>query len=268
MKRFSGFICGVLVTLLVAGLASPALAALTAKTIEVYTGVTLYVDDVKFTPKNALGEEVEILLYNGTTYLPVRAIGEAYGKDIAWDDATKSAYIGYHEAPETQPALADGTYDVYFEKNSAKNGKVSFYATNYAYISWSDAVSMMQGDTLSFYGYDEYPSGERVQKVEFESSEDFNVTLYNGDVLWFWLDPSDNNFYLQDPAGAGVGCKGNELYTMPVAAGAKLVDWSTASERTFSSMEELLANTHSYNMLAEISVQNGAITRANIFFHP
>jgi len=125
MKRFSGFICGVLVTLLVAGLASPALAALTAKTIEVYTGVTLYVDDVKFTPKNALGEEVEILLYNGTTYLPVRAIGEAYGKDIAWDDATKSAYIGYHEAPETQPALADGTYDVYFEKNSAKNGKVS-----------------------------------------------------------------------------------------------------------------------------------------------
>lgn len=74
----------------------PAGAALVAKTIQVHTGVTLYIDDEKFTPKDPNGNVVQPFIYNGTTYLPVRAIGEAYDKAVQWDGKTSSVYIGKH----------------------------------------------------------------------------------------------------------------------------------------------------------------------------
>ena len=39
---------------------------------------------------SATGDVVHPLLHNGTTYLPVRAIGELMGKDVVWDKETKS----------------------------------------------------------------------------------------------------------------------------------------------------------------------------------
>jgi uncharacterized secreted protein with C-terminal beta-propeller domain len=53
--------------------------------------VNIYVDDVKLEPKDANGNPVEACVYNGTTYLPVRAVGEAYGKVVQWDGSTQSS---------------------------------------------------------------------------------------------------------------------------------------------------------------------------------
>jgi hypothetical protein len=36
---------------------------------------------------------VEPFVSDGTTYLPVRAIADALGKNVSWDNATKSVYI-------------------------------------------------------------------------------------------------------------------------------------------------------------------------------
>ena len=37
---------------------------------------------------------MEPFIYNGTTFLPVRAISEALGKEVEWDGPTSSVYIG------------------------------------------------------------------------------------------------------------------------------------------------------------------------------
>ena len=95
------FLTGVLTTLLVLGLAVPALAAAT-KTIDVSTGVSIYIDDVKLNSTDAAGNPVEPFIYNGTTYLPVRAVSEALGKVVQWDGVTQSVYIGKH--PSDTPA--------------------------------------------------------------------------------------------------------------------------------------------------------------------
>ncbi len=55
------------------------------KTIEVATGISIEVNGEKFIPKDANGKEVEVFIYNGTTYLPIRAISGMYGSDIKWD---------------------------------------------------------------------------------------------------------------------------------------------------------------------------------------
>lgn len=73
-------------------------AGVTYKTIQVqYSGINLVVDGIPVTPKDANGVEVEPFVYKGTTYLPVRAVGEAIGKQVTWDGATQTVYIG--EAP-------------------------------------------------------------------------------------------------------------------------------------------------------------------------
>ena len=93
-SMFKGYVLGLLTALLVSVMVVPGFAATVAKTITVYTGITLYYDGVKVEPKDANGKMVEPLLYNGTTYLPVRAVSGLFGEDINWDGKTQSVYIG------------------------------------------------------------------------------------------------------------------------------------------------------------------------------
>ena len=76
----------------------PFASALTQKNITVGRGVTIYVDDRKINPGDANGNPVEPMLYNGTTYLPIRAVSAALNVPIAWDGTTSSAYLADVEA--------------------------------------------------------------------------------------------------------------------------------------------------------------------------
>jgi len=59
-----------------------------------YNNIKIYVDGVKIEPKDAAGNVVEPFIYNGTTYLPVRAVGEAIGKKVTWEGETQSVFLG------------------------------------------------------------------------------------------------------------------------------------------------------------------------------
>lgn len=72
-----------------------AASTVTTRMIEAnYMDIKLVVDGVQVTPKDANGKEVEPFASEGTTYLPVRAIGEALGKKVTWDGATATVYVG------------------------------------------------------------------------------------------------------------------------------------------------------------------------------
>ena len=60
--------------------------------------MNVYVDDVKIEPQDEHGNPVEVFSYNGTTYLPVRALSKAFGKPIQWDGKTLSVYVGKHSS--------------------------------------------------------------------------------------------------------------------------------------------------------------------------
>lgn len=60
----------------------------------VYNNVKLVIDGIPVVPVNEKGEAVEPFAYNGTTYLPVRAIAKAFGKEVNWDRETNTIYIG------------------------------------------------------------------------------------------------------------------------------------------------------------------------------
>lgn len=58
-----------------------------------YMGITLNIDNVNIVPKDVNGNVVEPFTIKGTTYLPVRAVSEALGKKVNWDNETKTVSI-------------------------------------------------------------------------------------------------------------------------------------------------------------------------------
>ncbi|NLD49657.1 MAG: cell wall-binding protein, partial [Clostridiaceae bacterium] len=50
----------------------------------VYDNIKIYVDGILIHPRDGNGNSVEPFIYNGTTYLPVRAVSEALGKKVTW----------------------------------------------------------------------------------------------------------------------------------------------------------------------------------------
>ena len=76
-----------------------AASTITSRTITAqYMGIQIVVDGVAVTPKDANGNVVEPFVSEGTTYLPVRAIGEALGKEVTWDGETRTVYVGWWPA--------------------------------------------------------------------------------------------------------------------------------------------------------------------------
>ena len=97
MHRVRDILTGALAMALVFALASPAGAALAGKTIQVLTGVAIYVDGVEMKPTDANGKPVDTFVYNGTTYVPLRAVSQYLGKAVSYDGKNQRVYIG--EAP-------------------------------------------------------------------------------------------------------------------------------------------------------------------------
>ncbi|MCL2152181.1 MAG: right-handed parallel beta-helix repeat-containing protein [Oscillospiraceae bacterium] len=96
MKKSKRVVFGIVAILLVTiVLGAPALAKNLSQKIDVaYRDIKIYVDGEIIIPKDATGEIVEPFIYNGTTFLPVRAVSEALGKTVEWDGPTNSVYIG------------------------------------------------------------------------------------------------------------------------------------------------------------------------------
>jgi hypothetical protein len=102
-KHFITLIAGIVIGAM-AFAAMPAMASTGTDTITAaYNNIKIYVNQVLITPKDAAGNEVEPFIYAGTTFLPVRAVSEALGQSVSWDNETKSVYIG------TQPPTSEVT---------------------------------------------------------------------------------------------------------------------------------------------------------------
>ena len=60
----------------------------------VYNDIKIVVNGNEITPKDANGNIVEPFIIDGTTYLPVRALANALGEEVSWEQSTSTVYIG------------------------------------------------------------------------------------------------------------------------------------------------------------------------------
>ena len=91
-KRLQGFVAAFAVILIACGIFS--YASDIYKNISVlYNDIKIVIDGKQYIPKDAYGKTVEPFIYEGTTYLPVRAVAQAFDKEVLWDDKTFTVSI-------------------------------------------------------------------------------------------------------------------------------------------------------------------------------
>lgn len=135
-------------------------AANITKTIDVqYLDIKLVVDGVQVTPKDVNGAVVEPFVYNGTTYLPIRAIGETLGKEVDWDGNTRTVYVG------KIPGKVSENYLYPYEKNDASSYMED--STNYFTMMGKKYTQGLEFSSWSgAYGY--YNLDGKYSSVEFD----------------------------------------------------------------------------------------------------
>lgn len=93
-RNWRDMLAGSVLTVLVLSLVTPAIASTGSRTVEIaYDNIKLVVNGEKVTPRDGSGKIVEPFTLNGTTYLPVRALGNALDMDVEWDGRTNTVYL-------------------------------------------------------------------------------------------------------------------------------------------------------------------------------
>lgn len=91
-KEWKGFALGVLFTsITMFGITNA--QQITESVQRTYKDIQIMINGTKIVPKDANGNIVEPFLINGTTYLPVRAVGEALGLEVGWNDETSTVTL-------------------------------------------------------------------------------------------------------------------------------------------------------------------------------
>ncbi len=111
-----------------------------------YRDIKIVADGNEITPTDANGNPVEPFIMDGTTYLPVRAVANAFGKEVGWDDTTNTIYLG------AQPTESNNVVGTYVLENPdltptkkftlilRENNKASISdGYNITHISWSQS---------------------------------------------------------------------------------------------------------------------------------
>lgn len=114
-KRIQGIVIGLILAFSLQGVV--AYAATGYQAVKVfYNNIKICIDGTQITPKDSNGKTVEPFTLNGTTYLPVRAIANALGKEVDWDGNTATVYIGEKTSVDLDQL---GSY--HFESASGKS---------------------------------------------------------------------------------------------------------------------------------------------------
>jgi len=207
-SKIKNFILGFLVATLIFSLALPVLARDGQETWTViFRNIKLVVDGVLIEPKDAMGNTVDPFIYNGTTYLPVRAVAEAFGKEVTWDGNTSTIYLG---DPVDKPAKEVTLFNrSYIECSDPGNFK-SYEERGISYVGFTQPVHVgtetsqgrwtrsssvvypLNGVAKTFNGTllpskNEYGSPETVYKIYDESRK----MLYQSPIMLHSTTPID-----------------------------------------------------------------------------
>ena len=150
---WKGFGSGLILTVLVVVLGVTATA--TAKrSIQVEDGIGITINGATFIPRDASGKQVSVFLYNGTTYVPVRAISEEMGLDVSFNSATRTVQL-------TTP-----------EQSAIQQGGSSASTSGYIGVERAKQIALA-----------ECPSGSTVYKCQFDWDDgraEYEIEIRNG----------------------------------------------------------------------------------------
>ena len=117
--------------------------------------INIFINGGKFTAKDANGNVVNPILKDGTTYLPVRAIGEAFDKEVAWDGATKTVTLTSKKAPVIEATVIskDKVYTIINKETGKALTATDHYTLEYTTPKDGEASQIFRFNSASTDGY-------------------------------------------------------------------------------------------------------------------
>ncbi len=216
-----------------------AATSITKISAELRPDITVLIDGQKQIFKNANGDIVDPVLYNGTTYLPIRAIGEIMGKSVSWDASTNKIEL----KSENQTSVADinNTSD-----NTSAGGSLSGNTTQVTAIPLD--ISEEQAKEIALQKAGLTASEVRFGKVNLDNEH--GVFVY------------DIEFY-----------QGNTEYSAEVSVSdGQIVSWKVENEgNLLNNVPQQQNNTGSNQQISEeqakeIALQKAGLTASEVRF--
>lgn len=209
-KRIQGVIAGGLIgAILTSG---AVFAKQASETLEViYDNIKILIDGKEYQPTDANGNPVEPFVYNGTTYLPVRAIANAFDKEVDWEPQTSTVTLGSknydwldqmgyvnYETTGYENALSSWSKN----GNEATDGIIydrGLHFTLYTTAAAEDAVKVSNDGTVQSYQNVEYLLNNQYKTFEGKivCADTFNycynthqiIVKYYGDGKLLYTSP-------------------------------------------------------------------------------
>lgn len=155
MKKLPSFFAGALTMLLLMSMVVGASAYTGKVTKELtYNNISVTLDGKKLDLRDVQGNSVEPFIFDGTNYLPVRALSEALGLDVAWDGGTNTVVL------RTQEAVQKETF-------TALNG---WLAKNYTFLQDNWCPVYQETDSEGFRYSVQYGMNEIILMQSFTES--------------------------------------------------------------------------------------------------
>ncbi len=140
-----------------------------SRSIDVYyNNIQVLLNGKALSLRDSQGRGIEPFIYEGTTYLPVRAVGEAVGLDVAWDAKTQSVIL--NDAQHNNKPNNDSTYITEKTAQAIALQDAGFPAS---------AVANLQTIFDRDDGRAEYDVSWYIEKTKYEYTIDANT----GDIL-------------------------------------------------------------------------------------
>lgn len=163
---------------------------------------TIVVDGVQRTFTDASGNVTYPLLYNGSTYLPLRAIGQLMGKSVSWDGSTKTVTLTENGTLVTDADSFNSTTTT--PGTTVSDTAVSGLLTAEEAKSKALAHAGLTSSQVTFVKAQlDWEDGRRVYEVEFYGKDyteyDYEIDASTGAVVSFDYDAES----YQAPASAG-----------------------------------------------------------------
>ena len=189
-QRFQGIIIGIIIGVLFTS--GMAFAKQMEETIKVtYDNIKILINGTEYAPTDVVGNVVEPFIYNGTTYVPIRAISQAFGRKVDWDANSNSVEIGANNSGVSMFTDADIV---------AAKKVISDFFELYSNGKYQEMKTMVSGELLGWDFSESVYGMSKAKLTKCEYNENLSHAYENVMVFdcSFEMTPASHSVYTAD----------------------------------------------------------------------